>query len=405
MATTDQRAGFRLPWTSEERSSSDPQPSDDAMEAEGLTEVELAEAVEPTGHSDEHVEPIAQAPIEATATASAPAALRASNRFIADLTKAMQAAAESARSETLTQLQADAKVFIEELHGRSAGQTSELRKRADDDVAAVRDWSKAEVARVREKTEQRIATRKSELEHHLELHAGAIEREIERIHAQIGRFESDMERFFERLRAEQDPGRIAALAANLPEPPPFDMPAVDLDAIVDGSDWSAPAVATAAAVPVADAGDVGTPAEPVGLADLGVAEAEAAAAAGEAEVIEPNGFAAFDGDAINARLANLIPDRAIDQGSVSAMSTQVIVVGLVSVSSIASFKRHVARLDGVRSVGVSSGPDGEFVFNVAHDPEVQLQDAITALPGFHARVTSSGENVFNLSARDPEAES
>jgi len=386
MATTDQRAGFRLPWTSEERSSSDPLSVDEAVEAEGLTEAELADMVEPADDSDELVEPIARAPLGAAASTSAPAALRPSNRFLADLTKAMQAAAESARSETLTQLQADAKVFIEELHGRSAGQTSELRKRADDDVAAVRDWSKAEIASVREETEQRIATRKSELEHHLELHAGAIEREVERIHAQVGRFESDMERFFERLRAEQDPGRIAALAANLPEPPPFDAPVVDLEAIVD-----------AAAEPAA--------AEPAALVDLDAAEAEAAAAAGDAAVVEPDDLPAFDGDAINARLAGLIPGRSVDRAAVPSISTQVVVVGLVSVSSIASFKRHVARLDGVRSVAVSSGPDGEFVFTVTHDADGPLQDAISALPGFHARVTSSGEGVINLSARDPETES
>lgn len=381
MATTDQRAGFRLPWTSEERSSSDPQPFDDAMDAEGLTNDGPADVGESADRAGELVEPIARAPIQAASPTSAPAAIRPSNRFIADLTKAMQAAAESARSETLTQLQADAKLFIEELHGRSAGQTSELRKRADDDVAAIREWSKAEIARVREETEQRIATRKSELEHHLELHAGVIEREIARIHAQVGRFESDMERFFERLRAEQDPGRIAALAANLPEPPPFDAPVVDLEAIVVAA------------------------AEPGVFADLDTAEAEAAAAAGDADVVEPDDLPAFDGDAINARLAGLIPERSADRAPESAISTQVVVVGLVSVSSIASFKRHVTRLEGVRSVAVSSGPDGEFVFTVTHDADGPLQDAISGLPGFHARVTSTGEGVINVSARDPEAES
>ena len=43
-------------------------------------------------------------------------------------------------------------------------------------------------------------------------------------------------------------------------------------------------------------------------------------------------------------------------------------VGLVSVASIASFKRQLGRVAGVQSVGVSSGPDGEFVFAVAPRP-------------------------------------
>ncbi|MEJ7695774.1 MAG: hypothetical protein WKF78_03910 [Candidatus Limnocylindrales bacterium] len=66
-------------------------------------------------------------------------------------------------------------------------------------------------------------------------------------------------------------------------------------------------------------------------------------------------------------------------------STRVVVVGLVSVASIAGFKRHLARVTGVQSVGVSSGPDGEFVFAVQHGPQVSLREAIPALQGFAAR--------------------
>ena len=54
------------------------------------------------------------------------------------------------------------------------------------------------------------------------------------------------------------------------------------------------------------------------------------------------------------------------QGGSRQQTTQVVVVGLVSVATIASFKRHLGRATGVQSVGVSSGPDGEFVFAVAH---------------------------------------
>ena len=86
------------------------------------------------------------------------------------------------------------------------------------------------------------------------------------------------------------------------------------------------------------------------------------------------------------------------------MTTNVVVVGLVSVASIASFKRHLARLPGIQSVGVSSGPDGEFVFKATHDPDVSLGDAVPALPGFAARVVAAGEGVLNISARDPESE-
>jgi len=86
-------------------------------------------------------------------------------------------------------------------------------------------------------------------------------------------------------------------------------------------------------------------------------------------------------------------------------TTRVIVTGLVSVASIASFKRHLGKLEGVASVGVSSGPDGEFVFAVGHGPAIDLQAAIPGLPGFAAQVTSVTDDAVSVAARDPEAES
>jgi hypothetical protein len=73
------------------------------------------------------------------------------------------------------------------------------------------------------------------------------------------------------------------------------------------------------------------------------------------------------------------------------------------VASIAAFKRGVARTQGVASVGVTSGPDGEFVFMVSHSPTVDLKEIIVGLPGFGARVTGDSEGGFVVSARDPEA--
>src|SRR4029077_20001893 len=114
-------------------------------------------------------------------------------------------------------------------------------------------------------------------------------------------------------------------------------------------------------------------------------------------------------DALAARLAGLVPEGGSAPAPraaapKAAATSQVVVTGLVSVASIASFKRHLGRVAGVQSVGVSSGPDGEFVFKVAHGAEVSLSDAIPTLPGFEARVTGTGDGVVNVSARDPESE-
>ncbi len=102
------------------------------------------------------------------------------------------------------------------------------------------------------------------------------------------------------------------------------------------------------------------------------------------------------------RLAHLLPQEA--PGDTEPRTTQVVVSGLVSVASIASFKRHLGRLAGVQSVAVASGPEGEFVFNVTHRADVSFKDAIPSMQGFAARVTGTSDGVVAVAARDPESE-
>ena len=104
------------------------------------------------------------------------------------------------------------------------------------------------------------------------------------------------------------------------------------------------------------------------------------------------------------RLAHLLPNTPEAGADAEPKTTQVVVSGLVSVASIASFKRHLGRLSGVKSVAVASGPEGEFVFNVTHRPDVSFRDAIPSMPGFAARVSGQSEGVVQVTARDPESE-
>jgi hypothetical protein len=133
--------------------------------------------------------------------------------------------------------------------------------------------------------------------------------------------------------------------------------------------------------------------------DYDAAEAEALLAAGSSTEEIPE----IDDDALAARIAGLVPGKNKGETADSAM-TQVVVVGLVSVASIASFKRHLGRVSGVQSVGVSSGPDGEFVFAVKHAGDAVLRDAIPSLPSFQARVTGSSDGVVHVTAHDPEGD-
>ena len=238
MATTESRTGFRLPWSSEERSDKAPvdrtaeapttdEPADAVTEATSAAPEAIDETAAPSpeatgaepaaesGEATESDQTIAsdssakEASVESTATApAAPAPSRSTSdlsvakkptKFVLDLTRAMQAAAEESRAQTMGQFQADAKTFIEGIHSRSAVEATYLRKRSDDDIAGIQDWSKAEIARIREETQGKIAERKLGLERELEEHAGQIEYEIDRVQSRVAGFELEMERFFEKL--------------------------------------------------------------------------------------------------------------------------------------------------------------------------------------------------------------
>ena len=500
MATTESRTGFRLPWSSEERSdkapvgrtdeaaspdeapdavteatSTAPAATDEATStnaeatvAEAVVEAEAdANSAEATA-STEIDQPTAsdsspkEASVESTATAapapsrttSTPSLAKKQTKFVLDLSRAMQAAAEESRAQTMGQFQADAKIFIEGIHARSANEATDLRKRSDDDVAGIQDWSKAEIARIREETQGKIAERKQGLERELEEHAGQIEYEIDRVQSRVAGFELEMERFFEQLVTEEDPTQIAVMAQTLPDPPSFDAsvpwqpsaavaeligdtpveasasPATaeaEAEAEAEAADGEAAMAAIEAAHHAAEAAESGA-AEPAAgeaedeatgettadpndprLAALGLAsnfdaaEAEAAAEATSAEDEIPT----IGDDALAARLAGLVPAEgeveARPARAASDKTSKVIVSGLVSVASIASFKRHLGRVSGVQSVGVSSGPDGEFVFTVHHDDAVNLSEVVPALPGFRARVTNTADGVVNVTAHDPES--
>ncbi len=489
MATTDAKTGFRLPWSGDRTETGDPTdaPTLDAPVEDVVStdqENETPEMIDAVPATPDHVAAVESAvappePTPAAVTASvAPASGRKPNKFMADLTKAMQAAAESARTDTLERFAAEAKVHVESIHASSATEASDLRKQADDDVAGIRDWSKQEIARIREETDERIAHRKTKLEGEIETHAATIEHRIELVQARVAQFEAEMAAFFEKLVAEDDPTRFAAMAESLPEPPPFDneawsdaaldaaMPKVDapveIEAAVEApapeiEEPTAVAEAPADAVQTDDASDAesteataetmdvpepaaeapteepgwppaGSTPEMIGEApeadlfsigndeaaapdprldalgltpDFAAAEAEAAAFT-DVEAGADEEIPTIADDALAARLAGLVPDA--NDGASERMTTTVVVVGLVSVASIAGFKRQLGRVTGVHSVGVSSGPDGEFVFAVAHDPSVVLRDAVTNLSGFGARVTAETDDTLQVTARDPESE-
>jgi hypothetical protein len=478
METTEQRSGFRFPWTerhangAEHAGEIDEQQGDALMTTEAPPEAVAGTSPEPSMETPNLEKPTAETPGVEMPTAEPPTAEartadapddgahspvaeppRRPTRFLADLTRAMHVAAETARTSTLDQFRADGKTVVEQIHARSTEDVNGLRHTADEDIAGVREWSKAEIARVREETEQRIGDRKILLDRELEGHAAVVEREVEKVQEQVTEFEAEMDGFFGQLLSEEDPSRFAALAASLPDPPIFTgLDEAERQAIIaralapepepevapepesvmeaaEAVDELAPPESDAAEATIAAdegsadvAGTTGTgPSDesmPSGMpgeepdpqaAILGdLADAEAAALADVRD--EEGDEVSLGEDSIVARLAGLVPSGTrpvpevqVDGSESPAESSQVVVVGLTSVASIAAFKRQLGRLAGVRSVAVSSGPSGEFIFAVTHDAGAALGELVTSLAGFDPRVTRTADGLVEVTARDPEA--
>lgn len=153
-----------------------------------------------------------------------PNATRRPQQFLADLTQAMSATADTARLATIDQCRTDAEAHLEQLRSGQEADAVAMREAAEADVTAIREWSKAEMDRTRAETEERIALRRRQLEGELEEYDSAIETELHRVDQQIEAWEADLAVFFERLLQDSNPATVAAMAAQMPDPPAFDEP-------------------------------------------------------------------------------------------------------------------------------------------------------------------------------------
>ena len=347
-----------------------------------------------------------------------PRPARRDNPLVAGLVKAMREAAVASRAETTTRLQAEATARVEAIRARATTETADLKKRADDDVAEIRDWSKAELARIRQQTEDRIEARKGELTSEVERHASTVERLVDQVQTTVAEFEADMDRFFEQLLAENDPAKLAGLAERAPEPPDLTDEAPSAMAFTDAAvaapepvvdhTWDVPSVPAPEAVAEESAADAGgeavaeteavsepeaapEPEAPAVLQADDAAEAEAAASEG----LDPHAIAAWPTVAPAAQKADAVADAGNDGNGPD--STRLFVHGLSSVAQISSFKGGLAAVHGVRSVSVSSGERGVFIFSVSHDPGVDLDSGVAGLSAFTARVTDATDDGFTVS--------
>lgn len=437
----------------------------------------LAVTAEQTGADEGTAEPVARASIKVESDTRT----SRSNPLVAGLVKAMREAALASREETTGRLNGDATAQMELIREAGTTRAAELRKRADEDVSGIREWSKSEIARIKQETDERIEGRRAELESQTQRNEATVERQVEQVQKTVAAYELDMDRFFEKLLAENDPARLAALAEQAPEAPDL---AAELDAIDDepvanarpafgeastadetdtasGSEWDDvawgtvdPARLAAIADPnpdptpeatadeateataevtaevtgetTADAaieataevtGDTDTEATAEGSTDTTTeATAEAtdepvealeAEAAAEAEAASTEGLEiptdAVWPTSVLAAARRTLHSQSTDFEAAGVANTRLFVNGLTSVAGISAFKGALGQLSGVRSVSVSSGQPGVFIFTVVHSPDTDLQDGIAGLTAFAARVTEASGGELTVVAQEPAA--
>jgi hypothetical protein len=351
---------------------------------------------------------------------------RKPTKFLADLTRAMRQAADEARQSALAQFQADVERHTAAARGTCEVAATDARRRADEDITSLGEWETAEIARIRRETEEGITARHGQLEAELAAQTAQLEAELARVSGEVEAFAARMNTFFEGLQKEEDPARFAGMAEQLPEPPTFAawvvaaVPTTDHAPLQIWSEDTAPDEAAAELASTTDP-DTGMPA--MQQSDFAAAEAEAAAWSAEEAESVAEATATVDADAEAEVEAAPDPETAPSHDETTAATdaaaaeqwptpatparpttvrTQVAVVGLVSVASIATFKRTLSRVQGVHSVQVSSGPDGEFLFNVSHDDSLDMPTAVAGVQGFEVEILEAGPGIVSCKAVDPE---
>ncbi len=418
----------------------------EAADAQPETDDDTFQAVtpDPSASAEEKPEPAAKTGTRGSGKVEAKPPTSRSNPLVAGLVKAMREAALASRAETTTRLQAEASARVEAIRTEATEESAALRKRVDEDIAGIRDWSKGEMARIRQETEAKIEARRAEAVDESEQYTASVEKLVAQVQGRVDAYEADMDSFFERLLAENDPSALAGLAGQAPDAPDLtaevlDQPeavetpttsewddvawgAIDGDILIGASDATTETEAetTSDTEPTGEADttaeadssseteataepDTETTAasEPVAEAGLEAeAAAEAEAASTEGLDVSPDGV--WPTSVLAAARRTLHTGDA-DFQAAGVANTRLLVNGLTSVAGISAFKGALGQLPGVRSVSVSSGEPGVFIFTVVHTPETDLQDGIAGLTAFSARVTDADGDSLTVVAQEPAA--
>ena len=81
----------------------------------------------------------------------------------------------------------------------------------------------------------------------------------------------------------------------------------------------------------------------------------------------------------------------------------VLVSGLTSVAGISAFKGAVGSLPGVRSVSVSTGERGVFVFSDQPRARTPTSAGVASLSAFAVQITEATGDSLSVTAHEPAA--
>ena len=157
----------------------------------------------------------------ASHTSAVPAASHSSvvPSFLAELTRAMQGAAEQMRAHIDADVAEDAAEEIDKARVRGAIEADEMRRLADEDIWGIDAWLTAETERVRGEAARRTDERRRELQSHLAKHDSIIATEVDGVDAAVVEYGSILDTFFAELKEADDPAELARRAGSLPAPP------------------------------------------------------------------------------------------------------------------------------------------------------------------------------------------
>ena len=195
-------------------------PQDDAVGPPGAAEApDQLESVAPAaggGATEAHVSALAAGRRQSHVSS-----------LLAEIARAMQAAAAQERERIHAGVAEEEAFQIEKVRTRATAKSAALRKGADDDVRNVQSWCEEQIRQIRLEAERRVDERRRELEQSVTQHGALIETEEQSVHGAVQGYRDTLDAFFARMAEEGDPSAIAGLAGTLPDPPDLDVVRAD----------------------------------------------------------------------------------------------------------------------------------------------------------------------------------